>query len=269
MSRFWLPGGVLLLWALAALMGPWLAVDANRIDLQRILQGPGATGLLGFDDLGRPILERLLAGARTSFLVAFGVVSITAVVGTGLGLLAGYRGGWLDLLLVRLIEIFLAFPGILLAIALAGVMGPGLENLVIALAVVGWVGYARLARAQAMALKQREHVMAAVALGSGQAVILWRHLLPLMAAPLIVEATFGVAGMVIAEAGLSFLGLGIQPPSASWGSMIRDGAGYLLMAPHMVLAPGLAILLVVFSLNLLGDRLRDRLDIRLTERRRS
>lgn len=263
------PGALLLLWALSALAAPWFAEEANRIDLQLILQGPAANGLLGFDDLGRPILERLIAGARTSFLVAFGVVGITAVLGTTLGLLAGYRGGWLDLLLVRLIDIFLAFPGILLAIALAGVMGPGLDNLVIALSAVGWVGYARLARAQALALKQRDHVAAALALGSSQAFILRRHLLPLIAAPLIVEATFGVAGMVIAEAGLSFLGLGIQPPAASWGSMIRDGAGYMLMAPHMVLAPGLAILLVVLSLNLLGDRLRDRLDIRLIARERS
>jgi peptide/nickel transport system permease protein len=269
MKALWLPAGVLLLWALAALAGPWFAADANQIDLQSILQGPGAAGLLGFDDLGRPILERLIAGARTSFLVAFGVVGITAVLGTVLGLLAGYRGDWLDLLLVRLIDIFLAFPGILLAIALAGVMGPGLDNLVIALSTVGWVGYARLARAQTLALKQRDHVAAAVALGSSQMVILRRHLLPLIAAPLIVEATFGVAGMVIAEAGLSFLGLGIQPPAASWGSMIRDGAAYMLMAPHMVLAPGLAMLLVVLSLNLLGDRLRDRLDIRLTAPERS
>jgi peptide/nickel transport system permease protein len=269
MKRIWLPVGILLLWALAALAGPWFAVEANRIDLQLILQGPGAGGLLGFDDLGRPILDRLIAGARTSFLVAFGVVGITALLGTGLGLVAGYRGGWFDLLLVRLIDVFLAFPGILLAIALAGVMGPGLDNLVIALSVVGWVGFARLARAQTLSLKQRDHVAAAVALGTGQAVILWRHLLPLIAAPLIVEATFGIAGMVIAEAGLSFLGLGIQPPAASWGSMIRDGTGYMLMAPHMVLAPGLAILLVVFSLNLLGDRLRDRLDIRLTAPERS
>ncbi|MEN8168181.1 MAG: ABC transporter permease, partial [Pseudomonadota bacterium] len=144
-----------------------------------------------------------------------------------------------------------------------------LDNLIIALSVVGWVGYARLARAQTLSLKQRDHVVAAIALGSGQGVILLRHLLPLIAAPLIVEATFGLAGMVIAEAGLSFLGLGIQPPAASWGSMIRDGASYMLMAPHMVLAPGLAILLVVLSLNLLGDRLRDHLDIRLTVRRRS
>lgn len=259
---------ILLLWALAALFGGPLSEAANRIELGRILAPPGWDGLLGFDDLGRPLLQRLIVGARGSFLVAFGVVGLSAGLGTLLGLVAGYRGGLVDLLLVRLIDLFLAFPGILLAIALAGIMGPGLENLIIALTVVGWVGYARLTRAQVLSLKQRDHVTAAVALGSRQGYILWHHLLPLLAAPLIVEATFGVAGMVIAEAGLSFLGLGIQPPTASWGSMIRDGAAYMLMAPHMVLAPGLAILLVVLSLNLLGDRLRDHLDIRLTARKR-
>ncbi|MBT3059949.1 MAG: ABC transporter permease, partial [Candidatus Thiodiazotropha sp. (ex Lucina pensylvanica)] len=194
---------------------------------------------------------------------AVGVVGFSALAGSLVGLLAGYHGGWLDLLLVRVIDIFLAFPGILLAIALAGVMGPGIDNLIIALSVVGWVGYARLARGQVLSLKRRDHVMAAVALGSSRLTILRKHLLPLLMAPLIVEATFGMAGMVIAEAGLSFLGLGIQPPQASWGSMIRDGAGYMLMAPHMVLAPGVTIMLVVLSLNLLGDRLRDYLDIRL------
>ncbi|MBV2096415.1 MAG: ABC transporter permease, partial [Candidatus Thiodiazotropha sp. (ex Codakia orbicularis)] len=213
--------------------------------------------------LGRSILLRLVAGAQTSFMVAVGVVGFSALAGSLVGLLAGYHGGWLDLLLVRVIDIFLAFPGILLAIALAGVMGPGIDNLIIALSVVGWVGYARLARGQVLSLKRRDHVMAAVALGSSRLTILRKHLLPLLMAPLIVEATFGMAGMVIAEAGLSFLGLGIQPPQASWGSMIRDGAGYMLMAPHMVLAPGVTIMLVVLSLNLLGDRLRDYLDIRL------
>jgi peptide/nickel transport system permease protein len=171
-------------------------------------------------------------------------------------------GGIADQLLVRIIDIFLAFPGILLAIALAGVMGPGIENVVLALSLVGWVGYARLARAQVLSLKHRDHVVAARALGTGHVRILLRHLLPLAAAPLIVEATFGVAGMVIAEAGLSFLGLGVQPPEASWGSMIRDGSRYMLVAPHLVLAPGIAVFLVVLAVNLLGDRLRDRMDVR-------
>jgi peptide/nickel transport system permease protein len=259
---------VIALWIVSALFGGLANDGANQVQLPHILQGPGTEGLLGFDDLGRPLLERLLAGARTSLLVSFGVVGLSLVVGVATGLIAAYQGGWLDLLLVRVIDIFMAFPGILLAIALAGVMGPGLDNLIIALSVVGWVGYARLVRGQVLSLKQRDHITAAIALGSSRSYILTRHLLPLLAAPLIVETTFGIAGMVIAEAGLSFLGLGVQPPQASWGSMIRDGASYMLVAPHMVLAPGMAMVLVVLSLNLLGDRLRDRLDIRLTTAQR-
>ncbi len=260
--RLCLPLAVMLLWSIAALVGPGLPLAPDRIDLSLILVGPGETGMLGSDDLGRPVLDRLLVGARTSFLVALGVVAVSLLLGSLIGGLAGLLGGWVDLLLVRLIDVFLAFPGILLAIALAGVMGPGVDNLVIALSVVGWVGYARLVRAQVLSLKGRDHVTAAVALGTGRLRILVRHLLPLTLAPVIVEATFGVATVVIAEAGLSFLGLGVQPPEASWGSMIRDGAGYMLVAPHLVLAPGIAISLVVLSVNLLGDRLRDRLDVR-------
>ena len=149
-----------------------------------------------------------------------------------------------------------------MAIALSGILGPGIENVVFALAVVGWVGFARLARAQTLSVKHREHVRAAVALGAGSPRIICFHVLPFIAAPLIVEATFGVAGTVIAEAGLSFLGLGVQPPDASWGSMIRDGTNYLLVAPHLVLVPGATLLLVVLSVNLLGDRLRDYMDVR-------
>jgi peptide/nickel transport system permease protein len=145
-------------------------------------------------------------------------------------------------------------------------LGPGIDNVVIALTTVGWVGYARLSRAQVLSLKHREHVQAAEALGNSKWRIIRKHLLPLMAAPLIIEATFGIAAVVIAEAGLSFLGLGVQPPQASWGAMIRDGTRYMLVAPHMVLAPGVALFAVVLSVNLLGDRLRDKLDIRLTDR---
>ena len=269
-----LPMAVLALWALAALAAPWLPLTPDTVDLPAILAPPGmgwATGsalgsALGHDDLGRPVLDRLLMGARTSFVVGVGVVALSALVGTLIGAAAGYAGGWVDLLLVRLVDVFLAFPGILLAIALAGVLGPGVDNVIIALAMVGWVGYARLARAQVLSLKCRDHVTAARALGAGPGRILWRHLLPLALAPLVVEATFGVAAAVVAEAGLSFLGLGVQPPDASWGGMIRDGVGYMLVAPHLVLAPGLAIVLVVLSVNLLGDTLRDRLDVRLDQR---
>lgn len=259
---FRLAVATLLIWGLMALFGPLLPLSPNQVELNQILTPPSGSELLGYDDLGRPLLDRLIAGARVSFIVAFGVVFVAGSFGVTIGLLAGYFGGLFDLITMRIIDIFLAFPGILLAIALAGVMGPGIDNLVIALSVVGWVGYARLARSQVLSVKQRDHVTAAVALGSSEFKIVSQHLLPLIAAPLIIEATFGIAGMVIAEAGLSFLGLGVQPPEASWGSMIRDGARYMLVAPHMVMVPGFTIMLIVFSLNLLGDSLRDWLDIR-------
>ena len=240
-----------------------MPLSPNHIRLEHILDPPGRAAVLGYDDLGRDIGARLAVGARTSFLVSLWVVGLSLLVGTLFGTATAYRGGWWDRVAVQLVDIFLAFPGILLAIALAGLLGPGIDNVVIALTTVGWVGYARLARAQVLSLKHREHVQAAEALGSSRWRIMRRHLLPLMAAPLIVEATFGIAAVVVAEAGLSFLGLGVQPPAASWGAMIRDGTRYLLVAPHMVLAPGMAMLAVVLAVNLLGDRLRDRLDIRL------
>lgn len=249
-------------WVLAALAAPWLPLTPNTIELASILEGPSGEAWLGHDDLGRPVLDRLVVGARTSLLVAVAAVGLSLVVGTLIGTLSGWMGGLWDHLIVRVIDVFLAFPGILLAIALAGVLGPGIDNVVVALAAVGWVGFARLARAQTLSLKHREHVEAAVALGAPPSRILRRHVLPLISAPLIVEATFGFAGAVVAEAGLSFLGLGVQPPEPSWGSMIRDGTRYMLIAPHMVLAPGVALLLVVLGVNLLGDRLRDRLDVR-------
>jgi peptide/nickel transport system permease protein len=270
-SRTSLPLLIIGLWALTAVLGPLLPLQPNQIHLPEILQPPGAGAVLGYDDLGRPVLDRLLVGARVSFFVALAVVALSLTLGSLIGAAAGYLGGAVDRITVRVIDLFLAFPGILLAIALAGVMGPGIDNLVIALSVVGWVGYARLVRAQVLSLKRREHVTAALALGSSRRFIVLRHLLPLCLAPLIVEASVGMAAVVVAEAGLSFLGLGVQPPQPSWGSMIRDGTGYLLVAPHLVLAPGIAVSLVVLAVNLLGDRLRDRLDVRaqrVTEQRR-
>lgn len=257
---------ILTLWILTAVLAPWFATAPNRIDLPRILAPPDAVQWLGADDLGRPVLERVAMGARTALAVGLGVVLVSAVIGSLIGGFAALAGGLWDLFIVRLIDVFLAFPGILLAIALAGILGPGLGNLVIALAAVGWVGYARLARAQVLSLRSREHVLAARALGVGGTRILLRHLLPLAAAPLMVEATFGIAAAVISEAGLSFLGLGVQPPHASWGTMIRDGVGVMLIAPHLVLAPGLALVLVVLAVNRIGDAWRDRLDVRARSR---
>ncbi len=261
--RLRVPLLIVLVWAIAALLADSLPLTPDRIALEHILDPPASGAVLGYDDLGRDIASRLLVGARTSFLVAVWVVGLSMLVGTLFGTLTAYRGGWWDRVAVLLVDTFLAFPGILLAIALAGLLGPGIENVIMALTAVGWVGYARLSRAQVLSLMNREHVQAAVVLGNRRWRIVRRHLLPLMAAPLIVEATFGVAAVVIAEAGLSFLGLGVQPPAASWGAMIRDGTRYMLVAPHMVLAPGVAIMLIVLAVNLLGDTLRDRMDTRL------
>ncbi len=261
--RTWLPMSILVLWCFLAVFGSWFSLNPNHIELSKILASPAEGGaLLGYDDLGRSIWDRLVVGARTSFFVAFWVVSISVVLGTLIGVASAYLGGVWDIVIVRVMDVFLAFPGILLAIALAGILGPGISNVVIALSVVGWVGYARLSRAQVLSIKSREHVQAAIALGSSPLFIVFKHLIPLIMAPLIVEATFGIAGVVIGEAGLSYLGLGVQPPASSWGSMIRDGADYLLVAPHMVLAPGVALMLIVLAVNLLGDQLRDYLDVR-------
>lgn len=253
--------GVIALWLMAALGSHLLPLHPYAIDLPAILAPPGESAWLGRDDLGRPLFDRLLIGARVSLWISLWVVGLSAFIGTSIGMLAGYLGGLTDRSISRLIDIFLAFPGILLAIAMAGVLGPGIDNTVIALTVTGWVGFARLARAQTLSLRWREHLQAAEALGTPPWRQILRHLLPLIMAPLIVEASYGVAGVVVAEAGLSFLGLGIQPPEPSWGSMIRDGVRYMLVAPHLVLMPGLALCLVVLAVNLLGDALRDRLDV--------
>lgn len=262
MRRFSFPAIIIIGWGLIALIGPMLPLEPDRIELEKILVMPEWQAWLGYDDLGRSIGERLIMGARTSFLVASSVVIVSFLFGTLIGMLGAWFGGIWDKGLVFIIDIFIAFPGILLAIALAGLLGPGVWNAVFALAVTAWVGFARLARAQTLSMKHRDHVEAARALGSGTMTIMFRHLLPLILAPLIIEATFAIASVVIAEASLSFLGLGVQPPDASWGNMIRDGTRYMLVAPHMVIAPGLAIFLVVLSVNLCGDRLRDTMDIK-------
>jgi len=264
MIRFlrYLPISILLFWVVVVLFQSLFTLQPNDINLEKILATPSSTSWLGEDDLGRSVSDRLLSGAQVSLFVAFSVMLVTLVIGTIIGICSAWIGGWFDQLVMRITDVFLAFPGILLAIALAGLLGPGIGNVVIALSVVGWVGFARLARGQTLLLKSRDHIVAARSLGtSSYKIIIW-HLLPLVAAPLIIEATFAVAGLIIAEAGLSFLGLGVQAPSASWGSMIRDGARYLLVAPHLVIIPALALFSVVMAINLMGDQLRDRLDVR-------
>ncbi|MCF8158099.1 MAG: ABC transporter permease [Burkholderiaceae bacterium] len=252
---------VLALWVLVAIVASLVDFQPNQIHLDLILAKPSFGHLLGFDDLGREILPRLLAGAQVSLLVVALVTIITASVGIMLGMVSGYYGGWVDRTLMQITDVFLAFPGILLAIAFAAVLGAGLSNLILALCITSWVGYARLTRAQVLSLRQRQHVMAAESLGASTLRIMLKHMLPLLAAPLLVEATYSMAGLVIAEASLSFLGLGIQAPNASWGAMLRDGVRYMLIAPHYVLAVGLSLMTLVLAVNVLGDRLRDYLDI--------
>jgi len=261
MRRLQWPQLVLILWVSAVLVSAMVDLQPNAINLDSILASPDSHAWLGSDDLGRNIFGRLLAGAQVSLLVAIVVTTITLSVGTTIGMLAGFYGGWMDRLLMQVTDVFLAFPGILLAIAFAAVLGPGLNNLIFALCITSWVGYARLTRAQALSLRNRQHVLAAESLGASVPRLMGRHMLPLLAAPLVVEATYSIASLIIAEASLSFLGLGIQAPAASWGAMLRDGVRYLLVAPHYVLAVGLSLMSLVLAINVLGDRLRDYWDI--------
>lgn len=258
------PAFVVLTWLLLGLLGQSYSTAANQVSLETVLCLPAADHILGCDDLGRDIALRLCNGAWVSLVVASCVTLFTLFTGTLIGMLAGYFGGWWDLILMRITDIFLAFPGFLLAIALASVLGSGLQNLLLALSLTGWVSYARLTRVQTIALRQRQHIIAAQALGAKQRRILARHILPLLLPPLLVEASYGMAGLIVAEASLSFLGLGIPAPAASWGSMLRDGTRYLLVAPHYVIAAGVSLMSLVSAVNLLGDHLRDRLDSRNT-----
>lgn len=245
------------------LFGPLLApYSPEAMELERRLEGPSPAHPLGLDELGRDVLSRLLAGARVSMVVGLAVVGLAGTFGTLLGALAGTLGGRWDGALMRLIDVFLAFPGILLAIALVAVLGPALSHVVLALVAIGWVGYARLARGQVLQLREQEFVLAARATGLSTARLVLRHLLPNVLPLVIVQGSLGLAGAILAEASLSFLGLGIQPPTPSWGAMINAGRGHLLDAPHVTVVPGLAILLAVMSLNFLGDALVDHLDPR-------
>ncbi|MGH7859971.1 MAG: ABC transporter permease, partial [Candidatus Binatia bacterium] len=235
-----------------ALLAPLLALhDPGKISLGESLRGPSLDHPFGVDRLGRDVCSRLLHGSRVSLAVAVPTVGLSLLAGTLIGLLAGMSGGWIDEILMRLVDVLLAFPGILLAIAMSAVLGPSLVNVVIALSLIGWTGYARLVRAETLSLRARPHVEAARAIGASELRIVALHVLPLLAAPLAVQATFGFAGAIVAESSLSFLGLGAQPPTPSWGSMLNDGRGFLLVAPHVAIFPGLAIFVTVLGINFL------------------
>jgi len=247
----------------SACFAPWLTpYDPRAQDLAAGLHAPAWAHPCGQDKLGRDLCARLFYGARISLLVGVMSVAVTLTLGVAIGALAGYQSGILDEFLMRLTDMFLAFPGILLALALMAILGPSLTNVVIALCIVGWVGYARLTRGLVLVAREMEYVTAARATGATAPYILIRHILPNIAGPLVVQATFSLAGMIVAEAGLSFLGLGVQPPTPSWGSMLNEGRLFLLLAPHLAMIPGVAIMLAVLGCNLLGDGLRDWLDPR-------
>jgi peptide/nickel transport system permease protein len=245
---------------LAAVIGPWLVpYDPSAQELALRLEGPSRLHWLGLDELGRDILARVMSGARISLFVGLVVVSVSASIGAVMGALAGYYGGIVDEVISRVIDILLAFPGLLLAIALVAVLGPSLTNVVLALSLIGWVGYARVVRAQVLQAREFEYVAAARAIGAATPRILVRHVLPAALPALTVQATLGMGGAILSEAALSFLGLGVQSPTPSWGAMLNYGRVHVLDAPHLTVFPGLAIALVVLGLNLLGDSLRDRL----------
>lgn len=253
---------ILLFWGLAVVLGRMLGLHGNEIDLTRILAYPSWHAWLGADDLGRDILARILRGVEVSMFVALVVTIVTMSVGVLLGVVAGFYGGKADRWIMQVTDVFLAFPGILLAIAFAAVLGPGINNLILALSLTGWVSYARLSRGQTVSLRNRQHVLAAESLGATVPRILLKHIVPLLASILVVEATYSLASVMIAEASLSFLGLGIQAPHASWGAMLRDGVRYMLVAPHYIVVVGLSLMSLVLAINLLGDTLRDKLDVR-------
>lgn len=254
--------GLFVLLVLVALLGPLFTADPLAQELANKLRPPSAQHWLGTDQLGRDVWSRVVHGAAISLRVGFLVVLLSAVVGVVVGLLAGSLGGTADNLLMRVTDIFFAFPSLILAMAIAAALGPNLNNTVLAVAAVSWPVYARLVRAQALALREREFVEAARALGARTPRVLWRHILPNSLTPVLVQASFDVGGAILTAAGLSFVGFGAQPPTPEWGAMVSEARNYIDVAFWASVSPAVAILLTVLAFNLLGDALRDVLDPR-------
>ena len=257
---------LLVLTILVAFAAPWLPLaDPDAVDTPARLRPPLSPGApLGTDEFGRDLLSRLVWGARVSLLAGVGTAGLAMLIGVALGLVGGYYTGWFETTVMRLIDILMAFPYILLAIAIVAGLGPGLRNAMIAIAIVGVPLYVRLVRSVVLSVREREFVEAARALGSPDLVILGRHVVPHLLSPVIVAFSLDVGAKILATAGLSFLGLGTQPPTADWGSMLATGRQFVILRPHVVLLPGLAIFLMVLALNLVGDAVRDALDPRTT-----
>jgi peptide/nickel transport system permease protein len=257
---FRLAVGILAVLLIGALLAPVLSpYPPDLLDLTGGLEGPSIAHPMGQDRLGKDVLSGILYGGRVSLTVGLFVVTVSLTIGSAVGFLAGYLGGWVDEAIMRVVDILLSFPGILLAIAMTGILGPSLRNVIFALCLLGWVGFARLVRGEVLTLKEREFVTAARVIGAGPVRIALRHILPNLVGPLAVQATFAVAGTILAESSLSFLGLGPQDVP-TWGAILSQGVDYILFAPHLALFPGLVIMLTVLGINLLGDDLRERLD---------
>ena len=244
-----------------ALLAPYIApFDPTQQQLAGSLKGPSSIHLLGQDELGRDLLSRLMYGARVSLLVGASVVGASLLIGVFLGTVAGYYGGKIDSVIMRIVDIFLSFPGIILAVGTVAVVGPGLENVIIALVLINWPGYTRVMRGETLRVKENAYVLASRGMGASDSWIMRKHIIPSAISPVVVLATIGFGWAVLAEAGLSFLGLGVQPPAPSWGGMVSEGLEYVLAAPLMALFPGLTIAITVWGFNILGDGLRDALD---------
>ena len=257
---------VIVLAVVAALSAPWLPLpDPDAVETPNRLRPPLSPGHpLGTDEFGRDLGSRLVWGARVSLLAGVGTAALAMLVGVSLGILGGYYTGWIETTVMRLTDILMAFPYVLLAIAIVAGLGPGLRNAMIAIAIVGFPLYTRLVRSVVLSVREREFVEAARALGSGDLVILGRHVVPHLVSPVIVAFSLDVGAKILATAGLSFLGLGTQPPTADWGSMLATGRQFVILRPHVVLLPGLAIFVMVLALNLVGDAVRDALDPRVS-----
>jgi peptide/nickel transport system permease protein len=266
-NRLAMAGLVLVaLLAAAALAAPWVAPhDPTAIDARTILAGPSAAHLLGTDDLGRDVLSRMIYGARISLAVGFVSVGIAVLIGTSLGACAGYFGGLVDAVVMRFVDIMLCFPSTFLILAVIAFIGPSIWNVMFVIGVTGWMGVCRLVRAEFLSLRERDFVVAARALGAGDARLIFRHILPNALAPVLVAAVLGVAGAILTESGLSFLGLGVQPPTPSWGNILTAGKDNIDVAWWLSFFPGLAITVTMLGYNMLGEGLRDALDPRLSE----
>jgi peptide/nickel transport system permease protein len=252
---------VILAFVLMAIFAPLFApYDPYDNDVGNALAPPSQAHLLGTDAVGRDILSRVLFGSRTSLIIGLSVVAISTLVGVILGITAGYFGGWVQTIIMRLIDAYMAFPMIILALVVASVLGGGVKNVIIALSVAMMPGYARLMCGQTLTLKENDYIMAERSIGAPSLRVMFRHILPNCLSPLIVMVTMMLGSVILAESGLSFLGIGIKAPTAAWGSMVNDGRPYLLSQPALSFAPGIAIMLVVFAFNMVGDGLRDALD---------